>query len=125
MDKKAWLGPVKVFCQRGRDVYIFANGNLKKLPSCKVRPFVCDSESNSIIENSSDVKSKTVTIDTKEKVFESQDCDDNDSEERADRAEMEKDAVGSYWMKVEKNECYDDEVTTYVVEVPSSQHIKP
>ena len=38
-DKNAWLGPVKVFCQRGREVYIFANGNIKKIHVCKVKPF--------------------------------------------------------------------------------------
>ena len=37
-DKVAWLGPVKVFCQR---VYDFANGNIKKLHACKVKPFKC------------------------------------------------------------------------------------
>ena len=28
-DKNAWLGPSKVFCQRGREIYIFANGHIK------------------------------------------------------------------------------------------------
>ena len=46
MDKKAWLGPVKVFCQRGRDVYLFANINIRKVASCKVKPFKIDSKSD-------------------------------------------------------------------------------
>ena len=29
-DKKSWLGPVKVFCQKGRDVYLFTNGNITR-----------------------------------------------------------------------------------------------
>ena len=35
LNNKAWLGPSKVFCHRGRDVWIFANGSLKK--SCKLQ----------------------------------------------------------------------------------------
>ena len=39
-DRKAWSGPVKVFAQDGGDVWIFHNGNLIKLATCRVRPFV-------------------------------------------------------------------------------------
>ena len=30
-DKKAWLGPVKVFAVKGRDIFVFANGSVRKL----------------------------------------------------------------------------------------------
>ena len=30
-DKKAWLGPVKVFAVKGRDIFIFANGSVRKV----------------------------------------------------------------------------------------------
>ena len=30
-DKKAWLGPEKVFATNGGDVFIFANGNIRKV----------------------------------------------------------------------------------------------
>ena len=30
-DKKAWLGPEKVFTVNGGDVFIFANGNIRKI----------------------------------------------------------------------------------------------
>ena len=35
IDKKAWLYPAKIFCQKGREVFLFANGNLKKIASFK------------------------------------------------------------------------------------------
>ena len=38
---------------------------------------------------------------------------------------MKKDTIGTYWMLVENNECYNDEITTYVVELPVSQHNTP
>ena len=35
-DKKAWLGPEKVFVTNGGDVFIFANENIRKVPRCNV-----------------------------------------------------------------------------------------
>ena len=45
-DKKAWNGPVRVHAHRGRDVYVFANGNLKKIADCKVQPYRVHTEEN-------------------------------------------------------------------------------
>ena len=39
-DKKAWLGPEKVFATNGNDVFIFANGNIRKVLRCNVQ--LCD-----------------------------------------------------------------------------------
>ena len=36
-DKKAWLGPERVFAVKGGDVFIFANGNIRKIPRCNVQ----------------------------------------------------------------------------------------
>ena len=36
-DKKAWLGPERVFAVNGGDVFIFANGNIRKVPRCNVQ----------------------------------------------------------------------------------------
>ena len=36
-DKKAWLGPVKVFARNGNDIFIFANGDVRKVPRCNVQ----------------------------------------------------------------------------------------
>ena len=36
-DKKAWLRPERVFAIEGRDVFILANGNIKKIPRCNVQ----------------------------------------------------------------------------------------
>ena len=46
-------------------------------------------------------------------------------EETNSAKELEKDILGTFWMKVEQNDCDDDEITTYVVELPLSQHNKP
>ena len=39
-NQKSWSGPVKVFAQDGADVWIFHNGNLIKLATCRVMPVV-------------------------------------------------------------------------------------
>ena len=41
-DRKAWMGLVKVFTLIGKDVFIFANGNVRKVPRCNVQ--LCKSE---------------------------------------------------------------------------------
>ena len=35
-DKKAWLGPFKVFAVKGNEIFIFANGSVRKVPRCNV-----------------------------------------------------------------------------------------
>ena len=39
-NKKAWLGREKVFTVNGGDVFIFANGNIRKIPRCNI--LLCD-----------------------------------------------------------------------------------
>ena len=36
-DKKAWLGTVIVFAIRGRDIFIFANGSVRKVSRCNIK----------------------------------------------------------------------------------------
>ena len=33
--------------------------------------------------------------------------------------------VGTYWIRVENNECYNEEITSFVVELPVHQHKTP
>ena len=41
-DKKAWLGPVKVHAVKGREIFVFANGSVKKVPRCNIQ--LCEAE---------------------------------------------------------------------------------
>ena len=36
-DKKAWLGPEKVFATDGGDIFIFANENIRMVLRCNVQ----------------------------------------------------------------------------------------
>ena len=51
-DNKAWLGPAKVFPSRGNDIFIFANGNIRKVPKCNVQLY----EKETIDEEGSEEK---------------------------------------------------------------------
>ena len=51
-DGKAWLGPVKVFAKNGNDIFVFANGNVRKVPRCNIQ--LCEKE----MENEKEKKSE-------------------------------------------------------------------
>ena len=130
-DRKSWIGPVKVFCQKGREIYLFSNGNIRKVPSCKVKPFKTVS---SFVDINNDEKSSESNMDkTDRRISFEDDSNENKSfdlnknkslnfdDSKSLNSDLQKDTVGTYWMKVENSEC-SDELTTYVVEVPVHQH---
>ena len=41
-DKKAWVGPVRVFAVKGNDIFFFANGSVRKVPRCNMQ--LCEKE---------------------------------------------------------------------------------
>ena len=58
MNKKGWYGPVKVFCHRGRDVWVFTNGSLKKVADCKVQPHLVDDDHETVETKTDEDNSK-------------------------------------------------------------------
>ena len=36
-----------------------------------------------------------------------------------------KDSVGTYWMSIDRNKCFDEEITVLVVEIPKNDHHLP
>ena len=117
-DKVAWNGPAKVFCQKGREVYIFANGHIKKLHACKVKPFKCYSQNENIVDK--EVRMNSDVHDNNDVEMKK-----NDDLVILDENEMRKDTVGTFWMVLENTECFNEEITSYVVELPSSKHNIP
>ena len=39
LNGNSWLGPAVVLCQRGQSVWVHSAGDIKKVASCKVKPF--------------------------------------------------------------------------------------
>ena len=39
LNANSWLGPEIVLCHRGQTVFLLANGEIKKVAACKVKPY--------------------------------------------------------------------------------------
>ena len=39
LNSNSWLGPAAVLCQRGQSVWIHSAGDIKKVASCRMKPF--------------------------------------------------------------------------------------
>ena len=140
-DQIKWDGPVTVNSHRGRDVFINANGNIKKVASCKVQPYSKVEEDEPVKEDSSE-KEKEVVRDDSKVVSENKHrmtmrlkdpglkksslclhCVDLERSERKD--DLKTDAVAAFYLKVQNEECFDKEETVFVVEIPKKEHGTP
>ena len=118
-DRTAWLGPSKVFCQRGKEVYVFANGNIKKLHTCRVKPFKCVNESDNLVgQNDKEVSINEEANKVHQAISEefpvvNKDFECSDVANHVDSEELKKDTIGTFWMTVGQNECFQEEITTW------------
>ena len=63
-NKTNWNGPVKVFCHRGRDVWLWVKGDLKKIADCKVHPCQVQQEEAEENKREEDVNDRKVQIES-------------------------------------------------------------
>ena len=81
MNANFWLGSVIALCHRGQSFWILANGEIKKVASCKVKPFeLLDREVN---------KEKEVT----KKIMLDDGLKDVDKEDKSERDKIENDKI--------------------------------
>ena len=67
-DRKAWMVMVKVLAVTGKDVFIFSNGNVRKVPRCNVQ--LCKSEEEeSKNEECEESKNKETQVKFKDENF--------------------------------------------------------
>ena len=128
-DKKAWLGPEKVYAVNGGDIFIFANGNIRKVPRCNVQL----SEKSEEIEKN-EMEGNASKVKFGEKDSEGEEVEKKDMEEVSKivsrsmtdtkRKEMRKEEISTFGMEVENSECFDD-IIIYSVEVPVREHKRP
>ena len=140
--QKSWSGPVKVFCHRGRDVFLWANGDLKKVADCKVQPYKTNEKSDDeevvtendkedglkVVREDKDKENVTGVIEDEEKVDEVRKMRSMTSKKKKgedNEYESRLDCVGAFWMTSEKKECFDEVNTTFVVELPVKYHKMP
>ena len=127
-DKKAWLGPAKMVASKGNDIFIFANGNIRKVPKCNIQ--ICEKETRDEEESAEKIKGNVK--------FEEEGFGDNIVEKDVEivdkrvtrsmaevkRKEMRKYEISTFWMRVENTECFD-EMAIYNVEMPLKEHRRP
>ena len=98
-----------MFAVNGGDIFIFANGNLRKVPRCNVQL----SEKKEEIEKD-ETEGSTSTVTFEEKDSEGKEIEEKDIEEvskimtrsmtDAKRKEMRKDEISTFCMQVENSE---------------------
>ena len=109
-------------------MYVFANGNLKKIADCKVQPYRIQSQEDTFR------KEDEKEISSDEIGYEESEDESNSGKERIEgpktrsrsksERESKKDVIGTFWMTKQNSECFDP-FTIYVVEVPKKEHGTP
>ena len=61
-DKKTCLGPVKLFAAKWNNVFIFANGSMRKVPRCMVQICEADNDENENGEKEVEEKQKENSV---------------------------------------------------------------
>ena len=130
-DRKAWLGPVKVFSVHNNSVFLFVNGSMKKIPRCNIQLWKSGespddsgtSTNNGSFENSPKVsfEEEDFSKDMEEKEVEEIERRRTRSMMAVERRELERDQISTFWLRMENKECYED-YAVYAVEVPTAEH---
>ena len=125
------MGPEKVFAVNGGDVFIFANGNIRKVPRCNV-PL---SEKNEEIEkDETEGNVPKVTFEEKESEAFGEEVEEQDIEEvnrvmtrsktDAKIKEMRRDEISTFWMQVENPEGFGGEIEKQDIEEVSKRETR-
>merc|ERR1712237_81754 len=151
--KKAWLGPEKVFAVKNKDIFLIANGSIKKIPRSNIQFISRDEpdddettpkekEKDPIVENSvsfdieeekeaSVIDNDQASPDAFGENLNSNDIRELEAERRQtrsrtaiERRELTRDQTAAFWLQMENTECYDD-IAVFAVEVPTKEHKKP
>ena len=124
----SWIGPASVLCQRGPSVWLHTNGDIKKVASCKVRPYeLVDTEN---LTHSMDTKKKKVVMledglaDVKDEQSENDETIHYVKKDWNDLIEEEKDCIGARYLKVVNHMSFSD-YAIFTVELPVSKHGTP
>merc|ERR1712240_31108 len=116
MQGNSWIGPAAVLSQRGRVVWLYTNGDIKKVAACKVKPYkLVDQEA--IKESGKEVSKPVLLEDGLESVK-------NLMDKKDDPTEAELDTVGAKYLKVVNRVSFSD-MAIYTVELPVSEHWRP
>ena len=124
-----WHGPAEVICQKGNTILIHGNGDIKKIATCKVKPYDLtewiekENNLNNDKEKSPDiqVENNSENIDNNEKVnAETEEIED----ENEMRRDLQNEIIGPEYLQREKSVYYMD-YEAFLLEVPRKEYGKP
>ena len=124
-DTNAWHGPASVLCQKGQSVFVHANGEIRKVHTCKVKPYELMEREEEDSEKWNNWKLK----DDEEKEDEAGSKEDQKEKKEVEEDDEEivedglKDVVGAKYLKMCHN-VFFLETAVYSVEVPVREHGK-
>ena len=114
MNANSWLGPAVVLCHRCQSVWILGNREIKKVASCKVKPYeLLDREKNKERE----VMEKIMLEEGLKNVDDGKDWETEFIEANIKEANI--DSVGAHYLKVVNHVSFDDAII-YTVDGDSS-----
>ena len=142
-DGYAWLGPAEVIYQKGNAVFIYSNGDLKKVAACKVKPYDLkeriDEEKEADILGTNEMAAPEMILKavvqsnvpgTDELAAPDDKKEDNETEieeiedENEMRRDLQNDIIGAKYLQVEKS-VYFMNYEIFSLEVPVKEHGKP
>merc|ERR1712030_13939 len=146
--KKSWLGPERIFAIKNKEIFLIANGSIKKVPRSNIQLLSRDepesvdkgaaakatAADNSVsFEIEDDKEARAEDADKSRNDSFGDDLDPNDirdleTERRqtrsmtaAERREMTRDQTAAFWLQMENTECFND-IAVFAVEVPAKEH---
>ena len=111
-NSNAWIGLALVICQRGWSVYLHTHGDLKKIASCRVKPYkLVEREEQSMFSPTD--SGKAVMLENGLEDVESLFTDN-----------LRTDVISANYLMIAQSVSFS-EMCTYTVELPTSEHWRP
>merc|ERR1712115_351341 len=128
-DGNAWHGPGEVIYQKGNAVFIHSNGDVKKVPACKVKPYELKERTEENKEEKRDEERFPEIIEEENKVENDDKKEESEAEieeiedENEVRRDLQNDVIGAKYLQVEKSVYFMD-YEIFTLEVPVREHGK-
>merc|ERR1711895_43551 len=127
-DGNAWHGPAEVIYQKGNCVFIHSNGDVKKVATCRAKPYDLKERTEEEKEESNEQEKPPEIIEEENEAENDDKIEDSETEiEEEDENELgrdlQNDIIGAKYLQVEKS-VYSMDYKIYSVDVPVKDHGK-
>merc|ERR1711895_202078 len=128
-DGNAWHGPAEVIYKKGNYVFIHSNGDVKKVATCRAKPYELKERTEEETETSNEQENPPEIIEEDSEAENDDKIEDSETKrEEEDESEMRRDLqndiISAKYLQVEKSVYFMD-YEIFSVEVPVKEHGKP